>query len=138
MTSFSIYVPGKATPQGSKKAFVINGRAVLVDASGGNKAWRKLVTEKIRQHDKYIQYSGAVNVSLTFWMQKAKSNKTTLMTQKPDIDKLARSVLDAMTDAEIIEDDSRVIYLTITKRWADEPDALPGVLISVWQAKPDA
>lgn len=135
MTSFMAYVPGKATPQGSKKAFVISGRAVLVDASEGNKAWRKLVTETIKSHNDYIQYKGAVNVSLTFWMEKAKSNKTSLMTQKPDIDKLARSVLDAMTDSFLIEDDSRVVYLTITKRWADNDETLPGVLIHVWQDK---
>ena len=138
MTSFSIYVPGKAEPQGSKKAFVINGRAVLVDASGGNKAWRKLVTEAIRSHNDYIRLPGPVNVSLAFFMQRAKSNKTALMAQKPDIDKLARSVLDAMTDAEIIEDDSRVIYLTISKRWNDQPNELPGVMIHVWQEKPNA
>lgn len=135
MTSFMAYVPGKATPQGSKKAFVISGRAVLVDASEGNKAWRKLVTETIRSSKDYVRFPGAVNVGLTFWMQRAKSNKTTLMTQKPDIDKLARSVLDAMTDSFLIEDDARVVYLTITKRWAEEDEALPGVLIHVWQDK---
>lgn len=138
MTSFMCYVPGKAAPQGSKKAFVINGRAVLVDASGGNKAWRRLVTETIIADSGYIRYTGPVNVSLTFWMEKAKSNKTTLMAQKPDIDKLARSVLDAMTDSEIIEDDARVIYLTITKRWAEPDDYMPGVLIHVWQDKENA
>ena len=137
MTSFTIYVPGKASPQGSKKAFVISGRAVLVDASGGNKAWRKLVTDAIKAHEQYIQFQGAVNVSLTFYMEKSRSNKTTLMTQKPDIDKLARSVLDAMTDSMVIEDDARVIYLTVTKAW-NNPDSLPGVLITVWQDKPDA
>jgi Holliday junction resolvase RusA-like endonuclease len=137
MTSFVSYIPGKASPQGSKKAFVISGRAVLVDASEGNKAWRKLVTTKLAQDPDLIQFKGAVNVSLSFFMEQAKSNKTNLMTQKPDIDKLARSVLDAMTDSFLIEDDSRVVYLTVTKRWADE-DSLPGVIIHVWQDKPDA
>lgn len=138
MTHFIVYVPGKAAPQGSKKAFVINGRAVLVDASGGNKAWRRLVTETIIADSDYIRYTGPVNVSLTFWMEKAKSNKTKHMAQKPDIDKLSRSVLDAMTDSEIIEDDSRVIYLTVTKRWAEPDDYMPGVLIHVWQDKENA
>jgi crossover junction endodeoxyribonuclease RusA len=137
MTSFVSYIPGKASPQGSKKAFVISGRAVLVDASEGNKAWRKLVTAKLAQDPDLIRFKGAVNVSLSFFMEQAKSNKTNLMTQKPDIDKLARSVLDAMTDSFLIEDDARVVYLTVTKRWADE-DSLPGVIIHVWQDKPDA
>ena len=136
MTSFVAWVPGKPTPQGSKKAFVINGRAVLVDASGGNKAWRKLVTETLKAHKDYIRYSGAVNVSLTFYMEKAKSNRKEQMAQKPDIDKLCRSVLDGITDSELIEDDSRVVYLTARKLWADELGE--GCMITVWQEKPNA
>lgn len=127
-------VHGKAAPQGSKKAFVINGRAILVDASEGNKPWRKKVMETLMADPDLIKFKGGVNVALTFHMEKAKSNKTTLMTQKPDIDKLARSVLDAMTDAELIEDDSKVIYLVVTKSWAEQNT--PGVIIHVWQ--PDA
>ena len=135
MTNFSIWISGKATPQGSKKAFVINNRAVLVDASGGNKEWRKKVTDTVKAHEQYIRYKGAVNVKLAFYMEKAKSNKTGFMMQKPDIDKLARSVLDALTDSEIIEDDSRVVHLTCSKTWADEQ---PGVLITISQEKPNA
>ena len=135
MTSFSIWISGKATPQGSKKAFVINNRAILVDASGGNKEWRKKVTDTVKAHEQYIRYKGAVNVKLAFYMEKAKSNKTGFMMQKPDIDKLARSVLDALTDSEIIEDDSRVVHLTCSKKWADEQ---PGVLITISQEKPNA
>lgn len=136
MTSFTCWIPGKPTPQGSKKAFVINGRAILVDASGGNKSWRKLVTETIRAHKDYIQLPGAVNVSLVFYMERAKTNKKPFMTQAPDVDKLARSVLDGITDSQIIEDDSRVIYLTARKHWAEVGE--PGVLITIWQEKPNA
>ena len=136
MTSFVCWIPGKAAPQGSKKAFVINGRAILVDASGGNKAWRKLVTETIKAHKEYIRLPGAVNVSLSFYMEKAKTNKKPFMIQAPDVDKLARSVLDGITDSDIIEDDSRVIYLTASKQWAE--NGSPGVLITIWQEKPNA
>jgi Holliday junction resolvase RusA-like endonuclease len=135
VTSFSIWISGKATPQGSKKAFVINNRAVLVDASGGNKEWRKKVTDAVKAHEQYIRYKGAVNVKMSFYMEKAKSNKTGFMMQKPDIDKLARSVLDALTDSEIIEDDSRVVHLTCSKTWAEEQ---PGVLITISQEKQNA
>jgi Holliday junction resolvase RusA-like endonuclease len=135
MTSFSIWVPGKPTPQGSKKGFVINGRAILVDASEGNKAWRKKVTDTVKAHEQYIRYKGAVNVSLVFYMEQAKSNKTRFMMQKPDVDKLCRSILDALSDSEIIEDDSRVVTLTAQKKWADQQ---PGVLITISQEKPNA
>jgi Holliday junction resolvase RusA-like endonuclease len=136
MTHFISYVTGTPRPQGSKKAFVIKGRAVLVDASEGNYEWRRVVTNELANDPDLVRYKGAVNVSLAFFMEKAKSNKTNLMTQKPDIDKLARSVLDAMTNAELIEDDSKVIYLSVTKSWADKQN--PGVLIHVWQDKTDA
>jgi Holliday junction resolvase RusA-like endonuclease len=136
VTSFTIWIPGKATPQGSKKGFVINGRAILVDASEGNKAWRAHVTQRVREHMDYIRYKGAVNVKMSFYMEKAKSNKTAFMMQKPDIDKLCRSVMDALTDSEIIEDDSRVVSLTAKKYWADEQN--PGVYIHIWQEKPNA
>lgn len=35
-----------------------------------------------------------------------------------DLDKLARSLLDALTGAKVIEDDSLVVELHVTKRWA--------------------
>jgi Holliday junction resolvase RusA-like endonuclease len=136
MTSFVCWIPGKPTPQGSKKAFVINGRAVLVDASGGNKAWRKIVTETIKAHENYIQYPGPVNVSLTFYMAKPKSNRKEHMAQKPDVDKLCRSVLDGISDSQLIEDDSRVVFLTAHKVWARELGE--GCMVTVWQEKTNA
>ena len=136
MTNFTIWVPGKATPQGSKKGFVINGRAILVDASEGNKAWRAHVTQRVKEHRDYIRYKGAVNVTMSFYMERAKSNKSAFMMQKPDIDKLCRSVMDALTDSEVIEDDSRVVSLTAHKHWADTQS--PGVFITIWQEKPNA
>jgi Holliday junction resolvase RusA-like endonuclease len=137
MTSFSIWIPGKATPQGSKKGFVINGRAVLVDASEGNKAWRAHVTQRIKEHEEYIRYKGPVHVTVAFYMEKAKTNKKTFMIQKPDIDKLCRSVMDAMTDAEIIEDDSRVVSLSAYKYWETD-EMCPGVFIHIYQKEDDA
>ncbi len=136
MTHFISYITGTPKPQGSKKAFVIKGKAILVDASEGNYEWRRVVTNELANDPDLIRYKGAVNVSLSFFLEKAKSNKTNLMTQKPDIDKLARSVLDAMTNAELIEDDSRVIYLAASKQWAE--NGSPGVLITIWQEKPNA
>lgn len=129
---FTIFVEGIPTPQGSKKAFVINKRAVLVDASADNKGWRKTVTQVIRNHKDYKQYPGAVNVSLAYWMPRAKSNTKKQMIQKPDIDKLVRSTLDSIVDAGLIEDDSRVVTLSALKKWAD--DDRPGVLIQVWHS----
>jgi Holliday junction resolvase RusA-like endonuclease len=48
------------------------------------------------------------------------------MSVKPDIDKLSRSVLDAITGG-IVKDDSQVIILNARKEYGDKP----GVLIRV-------
>lgn len=129
---FSAWIEGKPAPQGSKKAFVINGKAVLVESAAGNKTWRKTVTQAIIANRSYKKFEGAVNMSLVFYMPKAASNKTQQMTQKPDIDKLCRSVLDAASDSELIKDDSRIVLLSASKKWAE--DGQPGVMIMVWSA----
>jgi Holliday junction resolvase RusA-like endonuclease len=59
---FTIWVPGKPQPQGSKKGFIINNKVVLVESSKGLKPWR----DKIRivaQHSAELQeLTGAVHV----------------------------------------------------------------------------
>lgn len=127
---FTLLVEGNPKPQGSKRGFVISGKAILVDASEGNKDWRKTVTAAIKADRRFDPITGPVNVDLAFWLPRAKSNKTKFPAQKPDIDKLARSVLDAITDSGLIEDDAKVISLWCMKKWAD--DGVPGVLIQVW------
>lgn len=125
----TLFVDGTPTPQGSKNAYVINNRAILVDASGGNKAWRKTVTEAIKSHYSYKEFKGAVSVTLMFHMPQAKSNKKPKMTQKPDVDKLARSICDALTDSGAIQDDQMITRLYVFKQWAT--DGKPGVFIMV-------
>jgi Holliday junction resolvase RusA-like endonuclease len=127
---FTIWIPGTPTPQGSKKAFIINKRAVLVDASIDNKSWRRTVTDAIKNHYNYRQYKGPVYVSLIYVLPKAKSNTKLQMAQKPDVDKLIRSTFDSLSDSSIIEDDSRVVSVSAQKKWAD--DGEPGVFIAVW------
>ena len=41
-------VLGTPHPQGSKKAFAVNGRAIMTEASGGHAAWRNAVADKAR------------------------------------------------------------------------------------------
>jgi Holliday junction resolvase RusA-like endonuclease len=127
---FTIWIEGIPQPQGSKKAFIINQRAILVDATAGNKNWRKTVRDAIEKDPKYRQFKGAVNASFVFNMPKAKSNTKPQMIQKPDIDKLIRSVMDSLTDSALIEDDCRVVSISAQKIWST--DDKPGVFIAVW------
>ena len=50
---------------------------------------------------------------------------------RPDVDKLARAVLDALTDAQVITDDGRVAWLSAYDMWTNDPDNDGGVLVYV-------
>jgi Holliday junction resolvase RusA-like endonuclease len=131
---FTIWVPGKPQPQGSKKGFIINNKVVLVESSKGLKPWR----DKIRivaQHSPELQeFTGAVHVSLSFYFKKPASNKKLAHTQKPDVDKLIRGCLDALTGVTF-KDDSQVTSITAYKFWAKTE--MEGVNISVWPVDED-
>lgn len=50
-------------------------------------------------------------------MPRSKSNKRQYHISKPDVDNLAKAVLDACTDAGVWHDDSQIIQLSITKTY---------------------
>jgi Holliday junction resolvase RusA-like endonuclease len=58
---------------------------------------------------------GALAVSIAVTAQKPKTSK--LPHPKPDADNYAKAVLDALTHAQVWEDDSQVADLHIKKRW---------------------
>ena len=67
-----------------------------------------------------------VTLTLTFFLPRPPSVPKSRLAPhtKPDLDKLVRAVLDAMTKAGIYKDDSRVVSMTVHKRyaggWGDE------------------
>jgi crossover junction endodeoxyribonuclease RusA len=131
---FTIWVPGKPQPQGSKKGFIINNKVVLVESAKGLKPWREKI-RLIAEHTAELQkFSGPVHVSLSFYFKKPASNKKPAHTQKPDVDKLIRGCLDALTGL-CFEDDSHVTSITAYKFWGK--DDMEGVNISVWPVDED-
>jgi len=128
----TIIVHGTPAPQGSKRHV---GRGVMIESSKKVKPWREAVKwaalapddVTLRPHEKLI---GPVRVHVTFYMPKPKSaKKNAVPDKKPDIDKLIRSTFDALTEAGIWEDDSRVTYLSACKEYAEQ--RAPGALITV-------
>ncbi len=125
------FVPGHPAPQGSKQAFVRGKRAVLVEVSKRVKPWREAVQDAAITHG-CQPLDGPVSVKLTFLMPRPKAmpKKANLtMIQKPDSDKLARAVLDALTGT-CFDDDSQVTRLLVVKRRAGTAEE-PGVMIHV-------
>ena len=97
-------------------------------------AWRAnlrsvLTLENIKPHFPERSEKGAFVVALTFGFKRPKSHFTTKgalksdclfeYVQKPDLDNLAKLVLDEMTKTELIwRDDCQVVELNIVKGWS--------------------
>lgn len=140
MTGLTINVIGVPAPQGSHRGFVVNGRAVVTQDNKKTKPWRQAVSaaaneQMLRSPTDGGQAGpqlGPVAVEITFHMPRPgyhfrtgkrahelKPNAPTYVDKKPDIDKLVRSTLDALTDAAAFRDDAQVARLVVEQRYAD-------------------
>ena len=134
--AFRLRVDGNPVSKGSMRAFVPKGwkRAVVTAANPNTKQWEKAI-KTLALEQKPVVTSDEWRVVLRFAMKrpqrlaKARKHHTT----KPDIDKLVRCVLDALTGVLWV-DDSQVITLRAFKRYAKE-DEPPHVDIIAWGAE---
>jgi crossover junction endodeoxyribonuclease RusA len=136
-------VPGVPVAKGSAKAFVIRGtnRAVVVQTNRDKqKPWASAITLAAMVATGR-QFEGPVTVRITFWMQRPKSHYGThgdlkaraldeLPAKKPDLDKLARCVLDALTGV-CWHDDAQVCSLLCSKVYELPPERGVGAFIEV-------
>ena len=130
MVNVSFFAAGRPAPQGSKKS-VGNGR--FIEASKYLPAWRAAVVSAARSAYQGDPISSPVRVRIVVFMDKPKSPKfDTAPATPPDADKLARSVLDALTIAGVYDDDALVVSLEIDKMWATErEDKMSGAEITI-------
>jgi crossover junction endodeoxyribonuclease RusA len=123
MRSFAVFVPGAAHPQGSKR-HVGNGR--MVEASAGLGDWRTAVAATVRAAMNHTHHPGyprgdALHVHVRFVMRRGATVRRAEPTTRPDVDKLARAILDALTTAGLLDDDAQVVRLVATKSYGDRP-----------------
>lgn len=138
--SYTVWVSGIPVPQGSMRGFVVGKRAVLTSDNAKLRPWRDSVVAAVREQvDRVGLIEGPVEVRLEFYFIRPSSHygtkgllpsAPTVKATKPDADKLARGVLDALVVARAIEDDARVWSLCVDKLYAAEP-AEPGCWITV-------
>lgn len=124
----SFFIEGVPVPQGSKTVSQAKGRAWLRDANAARlKPWRHVIATHA---DLGVTFDCPVTVTLSFVLPRPKRPRWLVPAVKPDIDKLTRSTLDGLTDGGLLYDDSRVVELHVTKRYATPGDQ-PGVGIDV-------
>lgn len=107
----------------------------MVESSKAVKPWRVDVAWAAREHFP-TPLAGPVRLELGFVMPRPKStpkSKTPAAIKRPDVDKLARAVLDAITGV-VVADDSQVVHLVATKRIA-EPGEESGVMLRAFECE---
>jgi crossover junction endodeoxyribonuclease RusA len=140
---FTVY--GQPVAQGSKK---IIGRNVIEMADARLRAWRQDVATTAKQAmEGRTPYREPVDVRLMFFLprpqghfgtgrniEKLKPSAPLAPAVHPDLDKLTRAMLDAMTGIVFL-DDKQVVAMTLSKLYA-EGQFNPGVMASVMQLAP--
>jgi len=121
---------GVPQTKGSTKAFMRPGARfpVVTNDNTKNKGWAATVSGAaqlaVRTGDGPIR--GPVLLWLTFSLKKPKSypkRRDLPAIKKPDLDKLVRSIKDALKGVLYL-DDSQVVYLQATKSYDDAPGVL--------------
>lgn len=111
-----VWVPGAPAPQGSKRHV---GRGILVESSKALGPWRDRVAMFATASNPTL-LTGPVRVDADFVMTRPVStpkHRTPAAVKRPDLDKLLRGVLDALTGVTWA-DDSQVVEVFATKRLA--------------------
>jgi len=127
-----LLVEGNPVPQGSFR-HVGNGR--IISANPKLNAWRDTIAQQIAQQTHHRLIEAPIRLQLVFTLPRPKSVSKALRatpTTKPDLDKLTRAVMDAISlerYCQVIKDDSLVTDLHAAKRYADHTK--PGVSIMI-------
>jgi Holliday junction resolvase RusA-like endonuclease len=133
-------VIGVPVPQGSMRAFVAGNRAVVTHASPAPlKGWRDSVAAAALEASAFagqrFPRPMSVRVTAIFRLPRPKvqtkaQRAIMWVSVKPDIDKLGRSLLDALAAARVFDDDSQVASLWVSKLYADDDESL-GATVTV-------
>jgi len=129
--TFTVF--GVAQPQGSTRAFIPKGwtRPIITADNPQNKGWRQLVAEGANiainalPADARAPIEAGVRLSASFYLPRPKSLKRgtpAAHLKAPDVDKLLRSVCDALKGVAFA-DDKQVVEIIGRKHYTgvDEP-----------------
>jgi Holliday junction resolvase RusA-like endonuclease len=138
-------VLGTPAPKGSARAMLIGGRARLIASSSSANAKRQRSwSESVRSAATLDVLAGAVWVSITFRLARPRGhygkrglrqNAPLWPVVYPDIDKLVRCTLDALTGMAF-KDDSQVVSLYVGKTYAVPGREGARIMVGEWPEPP--
>jgi len=131
LRSLRVVAHGDPAAQGSKKAFKRGKKIVLVEMDEGLPAWRAAIEAAARQAAgaEWETIDGPVSIAGEIKIRKPRTTKFQDHPAGPkDLDKILRSIGDALTKSQVITDDARIVHWCVRKVWATN---LPGLDIDI-------
>jgi crossover junction endodeoxyribonuclease RusA len=137
---FTIRANGSPKGQPRPRAFSRGGKAAVYDP-GTAEGWKSAVADAAKDLAG-LSVLHPLSVTLTFFMPRPKrhfrtygglkaSSPVFLHDSKPDVDNLAKAVLDALTAIRVWQDDDQVCELVVKKYWEQPATHAPGCVIRV-------
>lgn len=141
---FRLFVAGQPAPQGSKTNY---GKGRMVEDNKATKPWREDIRAAIQRYSDgtaYFERDQPLVLHLRFVFRRTTAmpkratgrggkptKPTPPHTKRPDLDKLARAVCDAVTSSGLWYDDNQVTrFGTLEKRYAEIGET-PGCWIHI-------
>ena len=128
-TSVIFFAAGTPKGQPCPRAFAFHGRARMYDP-GTAEHWKAAVAAAATEAGCRLGLTCPVCVEIVCQFMRPKSHfgkhdmkdsAPEYHAQKPDLDNLAKAILDALTQIGVWRDDSQVIELTVRKVWVSDP-----------------
>jgi crossover junction endodeoxyribonuclease RusA len=145
--ALSFTVHDTPRPQGSKRHV---GKGIMVESGGQPlRSWREAVKQAALDNlpKGHVPFDGPVSVDVTFYLARPRSHYRTgskaalrrhdapqFPHRLPDVDKLLRSCLDALTAAGVWTDDARVVNVLAMKRYCGLKMTTPGAQVVIHEA----
>ena len=132
-----LHVIGTPAAEPRPRCACIGGRGkAYVKRSDEQKEWRKAIGIQVDNHFDGERFQGPVAIEITLRFprpQRLKRKKDSpwmiRKDTKPDIDNLAKAILDVLTEKQVWKDDSQVYRLVINKYYVEKDQGRCGARI---------
>lgn len=128
-SNVTFLVEGTPIPKGSMRGYKRGKHVVITNDNAETRPWEAAVAWHAAMARNQLggRAEGPVRVSLIFAFDKPKTapKKLSVKITKPDVDKLARAILDGLTKGGLIRDDALVVELSARKCFTGQHHNLP-------------